>query len=59
MDESREVRRSLEQRVALPALDLAYDEEPRRLPGIAGGLSLVPARTFKILGLLDPKIKNP
>lgn len=57
MAEAQEVRRHLEQQVALPALDLAYDEETeRRLPGIAGGLSLALARTFKVL---DPKLKNP
>lgn len=40
-----------------PALDLAYsDETEKRLPLIAGGLSVALARAFKIV---DPKLKNP
>jgi hypothetical protein len=62
MDEGSQLRPILEQLVALPelpppGLNMTYSEElERRLPGIAGGLSLALARTFKIL---DPKLKNP
>jgi hypothetical protein len=57
MDEEVELRPILEQLAALPPLDLAYSEETEaRLPGIAGGLSLGLARTFKVI---DPKMKNP
>jgi hypothetical protein len=57
MDEEAELRPILEQLTALPPLDLAYSQETEaRLPGLAGGLSLGLARTFKVL---DPKLKNP
>jgi hypothetical protein len=62
MDEAAQVRSILEQLVALPELpptrlNMTYSEElERRLPEIAGGLSLGLVRTFKIL---DPKLKNP
>jgi len=62
MDEGAELRPILEQLVALPELpppelNMTYGEElERRLPGIAGGLSLALARAFKTL---DPKLKNP
>jgi Domain of unknown function (DUF1931) len=62
MDEAAQVRPILERLVALPelpppGLNMTYSEElERRLPGIAGGLSLALARAFKIL---DPKLKNP
>jgi hypothetical protein len=62
MDEAAQLRPILEQLVALPelpppGLNMTYSEElERRLPGIAGGLSLALARAFKIL---DPNVKNP
>ena len=57
MDEADQLRPIPEQIVTLPPMDLTYGEETeRRLPGIAGGLSLALARCFNIL---DPKLKNP
>ncbi len=47
----------LTQSVAEPQMDLPYSEETeRRLPDIAGGLTLAIVRTFKIL---DPDLKHP
>jgi len=62
MDEAAQLRPILEQIVTLPelpppGLNMTYSEElERRLPGIAGGLSLALARAFKIL---DPNVENP
>ena len=57
MDEEVELQPILEQLAALPPLDFAYSEETEaRLSGLVGGLSLVLARTFKVL---DPKLKDP
>jgi hypothetical protein len=62
MDEAAQLQPILEQLVALPelpppGLNMTYGEElERRLPGIAGGLSLALARAFKIL---DPNVENP
>lgn len=51
------IRQALEQFVARPPLDLAYDDElDARLPELAGGLSVVLARSFRIM---DPKAKHP
>ena len=47
----------LNQSVAEPQIDLPYSEETeRRLPDLAGGLTLAIARTFKIM---DPDLKHP
>jgi hypothetical protein len=47
----------LERFVPRPQLDLAMsDDTERRLPGVAGGLSVALARSFK---LVAPKLKNP
>jgi hypothetical protein len=57
LDDDIELRPLLEQLLARPALDIAISEETEsRLPGVAGGLSLVLARTFRII---DPGLKNP
>jgi hypothetical protein len=62
MDGAAQLRPILEQIVTLPelpppGLNMTYSEElERRLPGIAGGLSLALARAFKIL---DPNVENP
>src|ERR1700716_2646940 len=57
LDDDIELRPLLEQLLARPALDIAISEETEsRLPGVAGGLSLALARTFRII---DPGLKNP
>jgi hypothetical protein len=57
LDDDIELRPLLEQLLARPALDIAISEETEsRLPGVAGGLSLALARTFRII---DPDLKNP
>jgi hypothetical protein len=57
LDEEIELRPILDELTARPPLDLAYGEDVEdRLPGIAGGLSVALARTFKII---DPDLKNP
>nr|MEA2798314.1 hypothetical protein [Phenylobacterium sp.] len=51
------IRPALEQIIALPPLDLAYDDELEAwLPDLAGGLSVAIARVFRII---DPEVKNP
>ena len=51
------LERILDKTVPEPSYDLPYsDETEARLPGIAGGLSLALARTFKVI---DPKMKHP
>lgn len=51
------LERILDNTVREPQGDLPYSEETEaRLPVIAGGLSLAPARSFK---LMDPELKNP
>jgi hypothetical protein len=57
IDAEIELKSILEYVIAQPPLDLAYSLETEvRLPGIAGGLSVALARTFKII---DPDLKNP
>ncbi|MFI5913355.1 DUF1931 family protein [Dactylosporangium sp. NPDC051541] len=57
LDEQFELRPILDGLTARPPLDLALgDETERRLPEIAGGLSVALARTFKIMA---PELKNP
>ncbi len=63
MQEFREIDREIHLQPILdeltnrPTLDLAYSvETEKRLPQIAGGLSVALARAFKII---DPKLKNP
>ena len=58
LQESIHVFKGIDAELALrPPLDLAYsDETEGRLPGIAGGLSVALARTFKII---DPRVRNP
>ncbi|GII58084.1 hypothetical protein Pth03_64730 [Planotetraspora thailandica] len=57
LDEEIELKPILEQLARLPLLDLSVSEEVmRRLPEVAGGLSLALARTFKIM---NPDQKNP
>jgi hypothetical protein len=57
LDDDIELRPLLEQLLARPALDIAISEETEsRLPGVAGGLSLALARTFRII---DPGLRNP
>lgn len=57
MDEASQLQPILEQMVSFPTLDLTHSEETEeKLPGIAGGLSLALARTFKVL---DTKLENP
>jgi hypothetical protein len=57
LDDDIELRPLLEQLLARPALDIAISEETEsRLPGVAGGLSLALAGTFRII---DPGLKNP
>jgi hypothetical protein len=57
LDEEIEMQPILNQLSARPPLDLAYSEQTeKRLPQIAGGLSVALARTFKII---DPELKNP
>ena len=57
MDQEAELTPVLNGLVAHPPLDLATSEKTEaRLPGIAGGLGLALARTFKVI---DPDLKNP
>ena len=57
IDEEIELKSILEYITAQPPLDLVYSVETEaELPGIVGGLSVVLARTFKII---DPALKNP
>jgi hypothetical protein len=57
LDEEIELKPILEQLATMPLLDLSLsDETEKRLPMVAGGLSLALARTFTII---DPEIKNP
>jgi hypothetical protein len=57
LDQDIEVRPLLEQLLARPALDIAISEETEaKLPGVAGGLSLALARSFRII---EPGLKNP
>jgi hypothetical protein len=51
------IRPALEEIIAFPPLDLAYDHELEAwLPDLAGGLSVAIARVFRII---DPEVKNP
>jgi hypothetical protein len=57
IEQEVELQAILDQLARHPPLDAAYGEETSaRLPGIAGGLSVALARTFK---LIDPALKNP
>lgn len=57
IEQEVELQPILDQLARHPPLDAAYGDEIRtRLPGIAGGLSVALARTFK---LIDPGLKNP
>jgi hypothetical protein len=57
LDQDIEVRPLIEQLLATPALDIAISEETQaKLPGVAGGLSLALARSFRII---EPGLKNP
>jgi len=57
IDEQIELWPILEQLTTRPPLDLAYGEDTEaRLPEVAGGLSVVLARAFKII---DGDLKNP
>jgi hypothetical protein len=57
LDEEIELKPILEQLATMPLLDLSLsDETEKRLPMVAGGLSLALAHTFTII---DPEIKNP
>ncbi|WP_248966405.1 DUF1931 family protein [Sphaerisporangium perillae] len=57
LDEEIALEPVLEQLAKRPPLDLTIAEETERsLPEIVGGLTLVLARTFKII---DPRQKNP
>jgi histone H3/H4 len=57
LDVEIEVRPLLEQLLARPALDIAISEETEaKLPGVAGGLSVALARSFRII---EPGRKNP
>jgi len=57
LDEEIELRPILDALTARPPLDMALGEDTEaRLPGVAGGLSVALARTFKIM---DPEVKNP
>jgi hypothetical protein len=57
IDEEIELQPILDQLTARPPLDFAYsDETESRFPEVAGGLSVVLARTFKII---DGHLKNP
>ena len=52
-----ELRPILDRLIANPPLDLDLGEETEaELYAVGGGLSLAPARTFKII---DPDLKNP
>lgn len=57
LNEEIELKPLLDQLTARPPLDVSYSEETQdRLPGIAGGLSVALARSFKVI---DPETKNP
>jgi hypothetical protein len=57
IDEEIDLRRLLEDIATHPPLDRApATETEARLPGVAGGLSVALARTFKVV---DPDLKNP
>lgn len=57
MDEAIELQSVLDHLAARPQLDLPYSEElQRRLPLIAGGVSVALARAFKIM---EPTLKHP
>ena len=57
LDEEIELRSIVDDLTMRPPLDVEIAEETEaRLPGIAGGLSVALARTFKIL---DPEVRNP
>jgi hypothetical protein len=57
LDADIELEPLLEQLSTRPALDMAISEKTEeKLPGIAGGLSLALARSFRII---QPGIKNP
>ena len=57
MDLEIELRPILDHLTARPPLDFGYsDETEKRLPSVAGGISLALARSFKII---DPEVKNP
>jgi hypothetical protein len=57
LDVEIEVRPLLEQLLARPALDVAISEETEdKLPGVAGGLSVALARSFRII---ESGRKNP
>jgi hypothetical protein len=57
IDEDIELQPILEGLTKRPPLDVDYSGETEaELPGIAGGLSLALARSFRII---DPKLKNP
>ncbi|MFC9433793.1 DUF1931 family protein [Nocardia sp. NPDC057030] len=57
LDEEIELQPLLDQLVARPPLDVALAQETeRRLPLIAGGLSMALAQTFVAI---DPKAKHP
>jgi len=57
MDEAIELQPILGHLAARPQLDLPYSEElERRLPLIAGGVSVALARAFKVI---EPTLKNP
>lgn len=57
IDPEIELQPILEHLALRPPLHLACsDETEGRLPGVAGGLSVALARTFKII---DPRIRNP
>jgi hypothetical protein len=57
IDTEVDLKPALARLVRLPPLDLALSEETdAALPGIAGGVSVALARTFK---LIDPTLKNP
>jgi hypothetical protein len=57
IDETIELRPSLDHLIARPPLDLELsDETEAELSAVGGGLSIALARTFKII---DPDLKNP
>jgi hypothetical protein len=57
LDSEIELEPILERMATWPQLDLTLSDETRdRLPGLAGGISLALARSFRIL---DPNVRNP
>jgi hypothetical protein len=57
IDREADIGPILERFLPRPQFELAMsDDTERRLPGVAGGLSVALARSFK---LVDPKVKNP